>query len=176
MAFWDKKGANDTPPNIDDIYASPGHLIRRCHQISSSIFSDEMGELGLTPIQYASLLAIKDQPDIDQRSLSKIIAIDRSTVGTVLQTLEKKSLIERSIPKENQRIKTARISPKADELLEKTSDAIAEVQRRLLEPLSSAEQLIFLGLLQKLVIENNEKSRAPLDLSTRTGRSSKTDQ
>ena len=167
MAFWEGRRKNDTPPKIDDIYESPGHLIRRCQQISVSLFADELGEMGLTPIQYASLLAIRDQPGIDQRSLSRIIAIDRSTVGTVLRTLENKGLVERTVPSDNLRVKTAQISAEGEALLNNTADAIAEVQRRLLKPLGSEEQEVFLGLLSKLVSINNAQSRAPLDLQTR---------
>jgi len=128
---------------------------------------DELGEPDLTPIQYASLLAIRDQPGIDQRGISKIIAIDRSTVGTVLRTLEIKGFIERTVPSDNQRIKTAHISEEGEKVLLGTSEAIAAVQRRLLKPLDVEEQKIFLGLLSKLVSVNNIHSRAPLDISKR---------
>ncbi|NTF34228.1 MarR family winged helix-turn-helix transcriptional regulator [Rhizobium skierniewicense] len=167
MAFWDGARGGEAPPRIDDIYESPAHLIRRCQQISVSLFMEELGELDLTPIQYASLLAIRDQPDIDQRSLSKIIAIDRSTVGTVLRTLEVKGLIERAVPSDNQRIKTARISQEGERVLVDTSDRIAAVQRRLLKPLDVHDQKVFLSLLSKLVSVNNIHSRAPLDISRR---------
>mgnify|MGYP003629041413 CR=1 FL=1 len=167
MAFWKGTRKNVTPPKIDDIYESPAHLIRRCQQISVSLFADELGELGLTPIQYASLLAIRDHPEIDQRSLSKIIAIDRSTVGSVLRTLEGKKLIYRTVPRDNLRIKTALISSAGEELLNRSIEAIAEVQRRILEPLETNEQQAFLSLLSKLVAVNNAHSRAPLDLKKR---------
>ncbi len=167
MAFWENDSAPAGAPTISDMYRSPGHLIRRCQQISVSLFADELGEFDLTPIQYAALLAIRDEPDIDQRSLSRIIAIDRSTVGTVLKTLEKKGLIVREIPDDNQRIKTARVTDASIELLDGTFAAVSRVQRRLLEPLSPEEQTIFLELLSKLVDLNNTASRAPLDLSKR---------
>lgn len=168
QSFWDEPSEKLTPPRIDDIYESPGHLIRRYQQISTSIFAEELGESGLTPVQYASLLAIRDQPGIDQRSLSRIIAIDRSTVGTVLKTLEAKGLILRTVPSENQRIKTAHCTEAGEALLQATRLAIADVQRRLLEPLSTVEQRAFLGLLSRLVQVNNIHSRAPLDLSRRS--------
>lgn len=166
-SFWEREAPNETPPKIEDIYQSPGHLIRRCQQISASLFAEELGSYGLTPIQYAAMLAIRDQPEIDQRGLSRIIAIDRSTVGTVLKTLEHKGLIIRNVPSDNQRVKTARISEAGERILLETTEAIASVQRRLLDPLSSDEQGVFLALLSKLVDVNNIYSRAPLDLSRR---------
>ena len=167
MAFWEDGHASNEALKISDMYRSPGHLIRRCQQISVSLFADELSEFDMTPIQYAALLAIRDAPGIDQRGLSRVIAMDRSTVGTVLKKLENKGLIVREVPASNQRIKTARISEAGVALLNDALEGVARVQRRLLEPLSPEEQMIFLGLLSKLVNLNNTVSRAPLDLSKR---------
>jgi len=165
MAFWDQaKSVN--PPTIEDVYLSPGHLIRRSHQISVSIFADELGRYELTPVQYASMLAIRDRPGIDQRQLGRVIAIDRSTVGTVLRTLEDKELVTRAVPEHNKRVKAVTITAKGETLLAETTDAIAQVQRRLLEPLNVKEREIFLTLLSRLVKVNNAHSRAPLKLGS----------
>lgn len=144
---------------------APGHLIRRCNQISVAIFSDELGEYGLTPVQYASMLAVRDNPGIDQRRLGNIIAIDRSTIATVLKGLERRELIRRRTPDQNLRVKNLYITPKGDELLKRTVSEIARVQQRLLAPLNEEEQTVFLGLLSRIVDVNNETSRAPLRLA-----------
>lgn len=161
MQFWETAQVLD-PPAIEDIYASPGHLIRRSHQISVSLFAEELGELGLTPVQYASLLAIRDRPNIDQRSLGRLIAIDRSTIGTLLKGLEKRGLIERHTPANDKRAKALIITPAGEALLNSTIEGIGRVQSRLLAPLTKQEQQSFLKLITKLVELNNDQSRAPL--------------
>lgn len=160
MDFWDKD--DDTPPTMEGIYQSPGHLIRRCHQISVSIFAEELGGFGLTPIQYAALLMVRDKPGIDQRGLGRMIAIDRSTIGAVIKGLEDKSLITRSVPPNNLRIKIMNITAEGEALLSQTVKEIARVQRRLLAPLGRDEQAAFLSLLSRVVDVNNTHSRAPL--------------
>lgn len=162
MNFWNKSKKTTTPPTVKDIYSSPGHLIRRSQQISVSLFVDELGELGLTSVQYAALLAIRDRPDIAQRSLGRLIAIDRSTIGTVLRGLEDKGLITRQTPEDNQRIKVLSLTKSGNSLLTQTTEGISNVQRRFLAPLSIEEQAIFLQLIAKIVEKNNEFSRAPL--------------
>src|SRR6266852_8957784 len=94
-----------SPMKLSDVYVAPGHLIRRSQQIGVAIFFEEFEGYDVTPIQYAALIAIRDRPGIDQRTLADQIAIDRSTIGTVLKTLEERGLIRRVAPKRNLRIK-----------------------------------------------------------------------
>jgi len=58
-----------------DIDLQPGHAIRRLHQISVGVFLQEAGDLGITPVQYAALQTVGNQPGIDQRTLSRNIAL-----------------------------------------------------------------------------------------------------
>jgi len=164
MEFWDDAVVKNTPPTIEDIYRSPGHLSRRCQQISASVFADELGEFGLTPVQYASLLAIRDRPGIDQRSLGRMIAIDRSTIGTVMKGLEDRELITRTTPPNNLRIKVMRVTERGESLLIKSVNAIANVQKRLLAPLCPEDQKTLLRLLSQVMDVNNSQSRAPLEI------------
>lgn len=165
MQLWKRLAESNTPPSIGDVYMAPGHLVRRCHQISLSIFADELGEHALTPVQYASLLAVRDHPGIDQRTLGHTIAVDRSTIGTVLKSLEARDLIRRTTPPENMRIKQIYVTEAGDALLSKTVAEISRVQERLLAPLSPAEQDVFMALLTRVVNVNNEFSRAPLKIA-----------
>jgi DNA-binding MarR family transcriptional regulator len=150
---------------LADVYAAPGHLVRRCNQISVAIFFDEMKSARLTPVQYASLVAIHDHPGIEQVTLVDMIAIDRSTVGTVLRSLEARGLISRTTPEHNQRIKQLRILPAGTKLIAQTREQMARVQERLLAPLTPAERKTFLALLSRVVQVNNEFSRAPLRIA-----------
>ncbi|MDZ4292289.1 MAG: MarR family winged helix-turn-helix transcriptional regulator, partial [Hydrogenophaga sp.] len=67
------KNADPSTVNID---LQPGHAIRRLHQISVGIFLQEAGDLGITPVQYAALQVVGNQPGIDQRTLARTIALD----------------------------------------------------------------------------------------------------
>lgn len=162
MSIWQKIAKSGKPPSIKDTYRAPGHLIRRCQQISVSIFLDELGEYGLTPVQYASLLAIHDYPGVDQRGLGNIIAVDRSTITTVLKGLESRELIERIVPPENLRVKQLYITQAGERLLLDTVEEISRVQERIFAPLTAQEQKTLTNLLSRLVHLNNDLSRVPL--------------
>ena len=80
---------------MEDVYHKPGHLIRRAQQIAVSIFLEECAPVDLTPVQYAALVAVRENPGIDATRLSALVAFDRSTLGNVLERMEAKGWIER---------------------------------------------------------------------------------
>lgn len=160
--FYTDLGPNE-PLKLNDMFASPGHLIRRCHQISTALFLEELSEWEITPVQYSALIAIKDYPGLDQRGLAKIIAFDRSTVATMLQRLEEKGFISRKTPEHNQRIKQLFITPKGISVLKQSRKAIDVCQQRILEPLTEKERVSFMKVITKLANLNNANSRAPLE-------------
>ncbi|MFC5458201.1 MarR family winged helix-turn-helix transcriptional regulator [Massilia niabensis] len=146
-----------------DLYQHPGHLLRRAQQISVSIFYDEMGS-ELTPVQYAILSRLAEHPGIDQVSLSGLAAIDTSTGATVCARLEEKGLLERKVIPHNRRQRALTITAAGTRLLKDLLPGAQRLRQRLLAPLSEQEQELFMGLLAKLVNENNGQSRAPLAL------------
>ena len=88
----------DTPPVAPatvDINTQPGHAIRRLHQIAVGIFLQETQAHGITPVQYAALQVVHNQPGIDQRTLARTIAQDTSTTAGVVNRLELRGLPKR---------------------------------------------------------------------------------
>lgn len=153
--------------HLEDVYSAPGHLMRRAQQIAAAIFFDETREFDLTPVQYAALVAIQDRPGIDQSTLVKLIAIDRSTVGNMLRRIEGKHLISRVTPQHNQRIKQLFIAPEGQRLLRESRAAMRRVHERILAPLAPRDRSSLMAVLAKLVHLNNEESRAPLQFVMR---------
>jgi DNA-binding MarR family transcriptional regulator len=155
--------AYDSQGAMLDLYEHPGHLLRRAQQISVSIFYDEMGN-ELTPVQYAILSRLAGHPGIDQVSLAGLAAIDTSTGATVCARLEEKGLLERKVLPHNRRQRALSITADGRRVLDRLEPGAQRLRQRLLAPLSVEEQALFMGLLAKLVKENNEQSRAPLAL------------
>jgi DNA-binding MarR family transcriptional regulator len=125
---------------------------------------EECGRFDITPLQYAALTAIGQQPDIDATRLAQLIALDRSNIGSVLERLEAKSLLLRSASAEDRRIKLLRLSSSGRALLRKVDVAVEHAQDRILAPLEPGERKTFLRLLTLLVESNNALSRAPAGL------------
>jgi DNA-binding MarR family transcriptional regulator len=146
------------------IYAMPGHVIRRLQQVAVSLFVEEMEGAGieLTAVQFAALVAIDAYPLIDQSTLGKIIAYDRTTIGGVIDRLEDRGLVRRVVTRENKRIRQLIIEPSGQELLGRSRPVAERVQERLLDPLTGPERDAFMTLSGKILDAYNDLSRAPL--------------
>ena len=155
--------------SLEQLNLKPGHLIRRAQQIAVAVFMDECGRFDVTPVQYAALTAIGVQPDIDATRLSQLIALDRSTTGSVLERLEAKALVQRNASPEDRRIKLLRLSDSGRALLREVEAAVERAQQRIVAPLQPDERKTFLRLLARLVESNNALSRAPAGLDDRLG-------
>lgn len=154
-----------TPKSMDDVYSKPGHLFRRMQQIAVAIFMEECKGFDLTPVQYASLVAVRDYPGIDATRLSALIAFDRSTLGSVIERLEAKELIVRRPIPEDRRLKLLHLTTKGRQLLTKVIPAVNRAQQRMLEPLQAADRKVLMALLGQLVHLNNDVSRAPMKVT-----------
>lgn len=144
-----------------DIDRQPGHAIRRLHQIAVGIFLQETQPLGVTPVQYAALQTVCNQPGIDQRTLARTIAQDTSTTAGVVDRLEARGLLHRRPAPGDRRVRQLTLTPDGASLLEQLVPAMLRAQQHILAPLSTAQRKTFLHLLERLVTENNELSRAP---------------
>jgi MarR family transcriptional regulator, lower aerobic nicotinate degradation pathway regulator len=154
---------NRSPPlTMDAVYTKPGYLFRRMQQIAVAIFVEECRAYDLTPVQYASLVAIRTHPGIDATRLSAVIAFDRSTLGNVIERLEAKQLIERKPSREDRRVKLLYLTRSGVALLDDIMPSVDRAQARMLQPLKPADRKTLMTLLTQLVDLNNEASRVPL--------------
>lgn len=137
---------------MDELFVMPGHLIRRAHQVSTALFTEECGAFDLTSVQFAALWAIRGHPDIDATRLAAIIAFDRSTTGDVLERLEAKGWVIRAASPTDRRVKQVRLSPAGEALLDQVLPAVRRVQERLLAALGDQDRAAFIRLLTALVL------------------------
>jgi DNA-binding MarR family transcriptional regulator len=142
----------------------PGHHIRRLHQIAVAIFLQETQSHGLTPVQYAAMQAVANSPGIDQRTLASTIGFDTSTIGGVIDRLEARELVRRSVSSSDRRVRLLTLSEAGRTLLKATIPSMLRAQERMLEPLPTRERAEFMRMLRTLVTANNELSRAPSDV------------
>src|ERR1700716_1480175 len=147
---------------MDAVYTKPGYLFRRMQQIAVAIFVEECRAYGLTPVQYAALVAIRTHPGIDATRPSAVIAFDRSTLGSVIERLEAKDYIERKPAREDKRVKLLHLTRQGVALLRDIMPSVDRAQARMLQPLKAADRKTLLALLTQLVDLNNEASRVPL--------------
>ena len=146
----------------NDLYDQPGHLIRRAQQIAVSIFHSTF-DYKVTPVQYAVLRILQDNPGIDQVTMARLCALDTSTAANLAVRLERRGLVKRRVPSKSKRFRLLQLTPRGMALVKQLNPSGRLVSRRLLQALDQKEQKVFLRLLKKFVHLNNEESRAPLN-------------
>lgn len=142
----------------------PGHLARRFQQIAVAVFLSEVAEAGieLTPVQYAALAAIGQNPGVDQVTLAGLIAYDRTTITGVVDRLVQKGLLVRQTSSRDRRARELQITHEGRRTLNGIAPAVEAAQRIILRGLSEREARELMRLLRKAIAASNELSRAPL--------------
>jgi DNA-binding MarR family transcriptional regulator len=144
---------------LDDYLAHPGFLIRRCHQALTGMFLDQAAPYGITAPQLATLHAVSEHPGLDQGRIAEMIALDRSSIGAIVDRLVSRDLLlARSAP-QDRRMKLLSITTAGTEVLEPLLRRLAPVRDRFLAPLSPAERIQFIDMLGRLAHAHNDASR-----------------
>jgi DNA-binding MarR family transcriptional regulator len=135
---------------------APGHLIRRAQQLAVAIFVEETAGFDVTPVQFAILNALIDDPGEDQVTLASHVAFDPATFGSVIGRLEAKGWVKRLADPHDKRRKLLWISGEGEQIAQKMKRAVAKAQLRIMEPLQPDERVQLAGLLEKLVVGHEQ--------------------
>lgn len=138
-------------PKSFDFRHAPGHLIRRAHQLSVAMFMEETAEFGVTPVQFAILNALMEDPGEDQVTLAGKVAFDAATFGSVIGRLEAKGWVRRKPDAADRRRKLLWVTPEGERAAMTMKRSVAKAQTRMLAPLEPVERDELLRLLERVV-------------------------
>lgn len=147
--------------SLTSLWERPGYLVRRLHQIHVAIFLDECSDYAITPVQYAVMTALLNNPGADQVTLAHDAGIDRTNIADVLARLAERGLVKRESGKQDRRMRVANLTQEGDRIARDMEHASLSAQARLMAPLSAEKRDQLLSLMGELVDANNEFSRAP---------------
>lgn len=149
-----------SPSTLSRLYARPGFLLRRAHQISAALFEDACRDLALTPAQFGVLTVLQAHPGMGQSSLARALGFDKVTVLRVLRGLEGRGLVTRGPTGGNRRNVSVSLTAAGESLLRQAQRPAEKAYRRLMAPLDRAQQEQLLHLLQLLTGELEDEARA----------------
>ena len=130
---------------------APGHLIRRAQQLAVAIFMEETAGHDATPVQFAILNVLMDDPGEDQITLSNRVAFDPATLGSVIGRIEAKGWVTRKADPGDKRRKLLWITQEGEEVALGMKRAVSKAQQRIVAPLDAEERVQLSALLAKLV-------------------------
>ena len=157
----DRRAVTDERLKRFKLRSSAGYLIRRLQQIMVAIFLERTSKFAITPGQYAALQAINLFPGIDQKQLGSVIAVDRSTAGSLVDGLDRRGLVECTTAGHDQRYKEMYVTEAGRRLLRGIRRSAVAAQKSLVSRLDEGEAREFMRLLAKVVELNNDRSRVP---------------
>jgi DNA-binding MarR family transcriptional regulator len=148
------------PAPLTRLYARPGFLLRRAHQISAAVFEDECRAVGLTPAQFGVLTVLRTHPGMGQSSLARALGFDKVTVLRVLRGLEARGMVKRGPAPDNKRNMCVNLTPEGQAVLQQAQRPAERAYKRLLSPLDKEQQDQLIHLLQLLTGELEDEARA----------------
>ncbi len=136
------------------LHEMAGHLIRRLNQHSTQVFAQRIQQLGydLTPVQFAAMNAILNTPGIDQASIAAKIAYDKATIGGVIDRLEQKGYILRTVSQRDRRAREVRLTEEGQQIFEQIFPEVLALQREILPGLTQDEYTQFIALANKAIV------------------------
>jgi len=155
-------GGAIAPHGMEELYARPGFIIRRAHQIAAALFDEAAADLGITTTQYSLLHSLRAAPGIDQIGLCALTGIDRSTAAMVLRLLEENGSITRTPDPMDRRRKLLALTDQGARMLQKAEPATHVISDQMRTVLSDRELAQLTDLLGRFVSAFNGRVRNPL--------------
>ncbi|MGW7518936.1 MarR family winged helix-turn-helix transcriptional regulator [Streptomyces sp. NPDC054796] len=132
-----------------DLSTHPGHLARRLQQAHSLLWGAMVSEETTSP-QFAVLNALEEKPDIDQRTLSEHVHLDRSTIADLVARLCRRELVERVRDPLDGRRNVLKLTAEGRRVHKKLVTRTARMNRVFLAPLEAEEQEQLLRLIARV--------------------------
>jgi DNA-binding MarR family transcriptional regulator len=154
--------AESAPARVRD---KPTWLISRAYARSTGLLREgfEADADGLRSYHYRLLAALDEWGPASQADLGRGTSLDRSDVTATLGQLESRGLVERSVDPENRRRNIVSITRDGTTRLNALDHVLADIQDKLLAPLTPTEQRQFLKMLRRIV-DPDVPNAPPADL------------
>jgi DNA-binding MarR family transcriptional regulator len=133
-----------------EIEKSVGFLLAKAYQRACALFKEEFEEYDLTPQQFGILAFLWIEDGLSQAELSIRSQIDRTTMGGIIDRLEKEGLVERFNHPDDRRAYQVFLTTRGKSLESELCVVANRVLDKVNAPLKSAEQATLVRLLEKI--------------------------
>ncbi|MBB4931767.1 DNA-binding MarR family transcriptional regulator [Lipingzhangella halophila] len=122
-----------------------GKLHLRCLERESG----ELGALGIDVKQHAVLSVLADEGPMTQQELGQRLGIDRTTIVTVVDGLDRAGLLERRRSPTDRRAHLLTLTPAGRHTQQQGQHRVADAERALLGTLDETERRTLIDLLSR---------------------------
>jgi DNA-binding MarR family transcriptional regulator len=129
-----------------------GFLLNKSAQKVREVYEAQLSPLGLTGKHYGVLAVLDEKGSITQHEIGKCVYIDRTTMVSIIDDLEKLGLVERKEHPTDRRSHAIFMTVKGRETFPKAHKLGLSVEKGFLECLSVRDQKELIRLLRQLVV------------------------
>jgi DNA-binding MarR family transcriptional regulator len=133
-----------------EIEKSVGFLLAKAYQRACALFNEEFAGYDLTPQQFGLLAFLWIEDGLSQTVLSGRSQIDRTTMGGIIDRLEKEGLVERRPHPDDRRAYQVFLTKKGKSLERELCAVAGRVISKVTSPLSEDEHQTLIQLLEKI--------------------------
>lgn len=133
-----------------EIEKSVGFLLAKAYQRACALFKEEFDSYELTPQQFGLLAFLWIEDGLSQTELSGRSQIDRTTIGGIVDRLEKEGLVERLNHPDDRRAFQVFLTLKGKSLEDELCAVANRVVDKVIAPLTTTEQATLIRLLEKI--------------------------
>jgi DNA-binding MarR family transcriptional regulator len=159
----DGVGARDAeavgPPAA--LTASTVFLAGQAARLASGLLGSALAPLGLRPRHYGVLMALAEGGPSSQHALGRWLGIDRTTMVSAVDDLERLALVVRKPDPADRRAYRVELTGRGRTTLVRAAGAVAETERALLIALTVDEQAQLQRLLRRVVEQSQRAALAP---------------
>ncbi|MFD6064069.1 MarR family winged helix-turn-helix transcriptional regulator [Rhodococcus wratislaviensis] len=140
------RNALEAPP---DMVSAPGYLLRRLYQAYQSAWLKHVDPVATGP-QAAVLMAVRSNPGVEQGALGASVAVDRSTMASIVKRLVERGWLERKRPAEDGRKRLLFLTDAGYESIDAIVRRAQELDILLMEGYGPLGQELIVDLLRSL--------------------------
>jgi MarR family transcriptional regulator, lower aerobic nicotinate degradation pathway regulator len=141
---------NEGPHTMNNVEKSIGFLLAKAYQRAFALFREQLEEFDLTPPQYAVLAFLWQQDGLTQVELSEKSQVDRTTLGGLIDRLEKYGLVERHPHPHDRRAYQIKLTPRGRSLEPQLREYSKKALSKLTSGLSSNDIAELVRILEIL--------------------------
>jgi len=148
---------------IDDSQRGSGFLLTETARLLRKLIDRRLQPLGLTRAQWSILAILSNQEGLSQSHISARLEIEKSTVGRLIDQVEKSGWIERRLVPGDRRVWGIHLTERARQLLAQVETLILRSRTEMLHGLSAEQQEHLSAMLQ--TVKSNLAAALDLDRS-----------
>ena len=147
--------ARTTPPSVEEVDTRfletlLGYNARRAALAVIDVFVERMAPFQLKPVDFSVLSLVRHNPGITSRQLCSALGILPPNLVGMVNTLEKRALVERQPHPRDGRAMGLHLTSQGEKLMRDAEKTAAELEAEVAARLSAAELRTLIGLLKKV--------------------------